>query len=47
MMNKCIATTLEGKFTIYDLRTHNNETGYANVTEKGTDGTIWGLRHLP
>ena len=29
MMNKMIATTLEGKFNIFDLRTNHFEEGYA------------------
>lgn len=47
MMNKLIATTLEGKFNIFDLRTNHHEEGYANLSQKGNKGTIWGLRHCP
>jgi hypothetical protein len=47
MMNKLVATTLEGKFSVFDLRTHHHEDGYAQLSQKGSTGTIWGLRHLP
>lgn len=47
MMNKLIATTLEGKFNIFDLRTNHHEEGYAHLSNKGNKGTIWGLRHCP
>ena len=33
MMNKLVATTLEGRFHVYDLRTHHPEEGYAGLNE--------------
>jgi len=47
IMNKCVATTLEGKFHVYDLRTYHHEHGYAGLEEKGPKATIWGVKHLP
>ena len=46
-MNKLGAATLEGKFSIFDLRTYSNSTGYANWTESGQKATIWGIKHTP
>ena len=47
IMNKLVATTLEGKFVVFDLRTLHHEFGYANLTEKAQPSTIWGVKHLP
>ncbi|CAG9329157.1 unnamed protein product [Blepharisma stoltei] len=48
MMNKIVATTLEGKFHIFDLRTFNaTEGGYAEAIEKVHGATVWGVKHLP
>lgn len=33
-MNKLVATTLESKFHVFDLRTHHPSKGYASVIEK-------------
>ncbi|MCO5549918.1 hypothetical protein L7F22_003394 [Adiantum nelumboides] len=47
-MNKCVATTLESKFHVFDLRTQHPEKGFACLTEKMSHGsTIWGVKHLP
>ena len=48
-MNKCAVATLEGKFHVFDMRTHNKERGgYAGVEEKfPTGATLWGCTHLP
>lgn len=46
-MNKLGAATLEGKFSLFDLRTYSNTTGYANMTESGQKATIWGIKHTP
>lgn len=46
-MNKLIATTLEGNCLIYDLRTQHPEEGFACLSEKVGDSTIWGARVLP
>ncbi len=47
IMNKLAAATLEGKFTVFDMRTFNTNEGYANLTELGQKATIWGVKHLP
>ncbi|EDO30763.1 predicted protein [Nematostella vectensis] len=47
MMNKLVATTLESKFHVYDLRTQHPEKGFASVTEKAHKSTVWCCRHLP
>ena len=33
-MNKMVATSLEAKFHVYDLRTHHPQLGYSSLTEK-------------
>ena len=33
-MNKLLATTLESKFHVFDLRTQHPEKGFAKLTEK-------------
>ena len=35
LMNKLVATTLESKYHVFDLRTLNPEHGYAGYTDKG------------
>ena len=53
-MNKLVATTLESKFSVYDLRTQHPTKGFAALTEKvvwcvirGTqNGVHRNLRHL-
>ena len=47
MMNKLVATTLEGKFHIFDMRTFNAEFGYATLCEPNLKSTVWGAKHLP
>lgn len=34
IMNKLVATSLEGKFHVYDLRTQHPTKGFASVAEK-------------
>ena len=34
VMNKLVATTLESKFHVYDLRTQHPEKGFASLSEK-------------
>ncbi len=46
-MNKLGAATLEGKFSIFDLRTFNATQGYANLTESAQKATLWGIKHVP
>ncbi|XP_059077700.1 dynein axonemal assembly factor 10 isoform X2 [Cryptomeria japonica] len=47
-MNKCVATTLESQFHVFDLQTQHPELGILSITEKMAIGTtIWGVKHLP
>lgn len=46
-MNKLVATTLESKFHVFDVRTQHPTKGFACVTEKAHKSTIWGCKHLP
>ncbi|KAL3873985.1 hypothetical protein ACJMK2_037059 [Sinanodonta woodiana] len=46
-MNKLVATTLESKFHVYDMRTQHPTKGFAMLTEKAHKSTIWAARHLP
>ncbi|KAG2382948.1 hypothetical protein C9374_004915 [Naegleria lovaniensis] len=49
-MNKLLATTLEGRFNVLDMRTRHPEKGYACLSEKIQDSntsTVWLGRHLP
>ncbi len=47
IMNKLVATTLESRFHVFDLRTLHPETGYAELKESAFKATIWGVKHLP
>ena len=47
-MNKLVATSLEAKFTVYDVRTQHSSKGFASLTEKVQKAsTLWCVRHLP
>ncbi|KAL1460707.1 hypothetical protein WDU94_012660 [Cyamophila willieti] len=47
-MNKLVATTLEAKFFVFDLKTLHKEKGFAYVSEKAHKATtIWTAQHLP
>ena len=46
-MNKLLATCLEGKFHMWDLRTKNSKRGFAGLSQKVDKTTIWGGRFLP
>ncbi|KAJ3610930.1 hypothetical protein NHX12_023020 [Muraenolepis orangiensis] len=46
-MNKLVATSLEGTFHVFDMRTQHPTKGFASVSEKGQKSTIWQVRHLP
>ncbi|KAA0183513.1 Protein phosphatase 3 regulatory subunit B beta [Fasciolopsis buskii] len=46
-MNKLVATTLEGKIHLWDMRTQHPKKGFACLTEKNQGATIWQVRHLP
>lgn len=45
--NKMLVTTLEGKFRVFDMKTQHPKEGFASITEKGLDSTIWCGKHLP
>ncbi|XP_072169251.1 dynein axonemal assembly factor 10-like [Diadema setosum] len=47
IMNKLVATTLEGKYHLFDVRTQHPKTGFASLSEKAHKSTIWNARHLP
>ena len=47
MMNKFGAATLEGKFSLFDMRTFSPTEGYATMTIPAQKATLWGVRHLP
>lgn len=40
-MNKLVATSLEGKFHVFDMRTQHPTKGFASVSEK-----VWGDREF-
>nr|VZI34857.1 unnamed protein product [Spirometra erinaceieuropaei] len=46
-MNKLVATTLESKIHVFDMRTQHPEKGFACLTEKAHSSTVWQVRHLP
>ncbi|PSN44725.1 WD repeat-containing protein 92 [Blattella germanica] len=53
-MNKLVATTLESKFYVFDVRTQHSKKGFTYLTEKvmvmfkeAHKATIWVARHLP
>ncbi|XP_006005185.1 dynein axonemal assembly factor 10 isoform X1 [Latimeria chalumnae] len=46
-MNKLVATSLEGKFHVFDMRIQHPTKGFASISEKAHKSTIWQVRHLP
>jgi len=46
-MNKLAVSTLEGKFRVFDVRTHHAKSGFAFVSEKAHKSTVWLAKHLP
>jgi len=48
-MNKMLATCLEGRFHVWDMRTRHEKKGYAGLDSKleHSTATIWKGRHLP
>lgn len=46
-MNKLVATSLEGKFHVFDMRTQHPTKGFASISEKAYKSTMWQVRHLP
>ncbi|XP_043469694.1 dynein axonemal assembly factor 10 [Leptopilina heterotoma] len=47
LMNKLVATTLESKFYVFDLRTQHRKKGFSYLCEKAHKSTVWLVRHLP
>lgn len=46
-MNKLVATTLESKFYLFDVKTQHSKKGFAYLIEKAHKSTIWLVKHLP
>ncbi|KAJ1529917.1 hypothetical protein ONE63_006646 [Megalurothrips usitatus] len=46
-MNKLVATTLESKVCVFDLRTQHPKAGFPHLSEKAHKSTVWLSRHLP
>ncbi|XP_018309025.1 WD repeat-containing protein 92 isoform X2 [Mycetomoellerius zeteki] len=46
-MNKLVATTLESKFYLFDLKTQHPKKGFAYLVEKAHKSTVWLVKHLP
>lgn len=47
IMNKLVATTLESKIHVFDMRTQHPEKGFSYLTEKAHNSTVWLGKHLP
>nr|XP_054758937.1 dynein axonemal assembly factor 10-like [Lytechinus pictus] len=46
-MNKLVATTLEAKYHLFDMRTQHPKSGFESLSEKAHKSTVWCARHLP
>lgn len=46
-MNKLLATTLESKVHVYDLKTQHKTKGFSGLVQLAHDSTVWLGRHLP
>ncbi|XP_034250555.1 WD repeat-containing protein 92 isoform X1 [Thrips palmi] len=46
-INKLVATTLESKVLVFDMRTQHSKDGFPHLTEKAHKSTVWLCRHLP
>jgi WD40 repeat protein len=47
-MNKLVAVGLEGKISLFDMRTQHPSDGFASLNLKTPDtSTIWAVKHLP
>ncbi len=46
-MNKLLATCLEGRMHLWNMRTFNAKKGYAQLNEQHENATIWKGCHLP
>lgn len=45
-MNKLVATSLEGKFHVFDMRTQHPTKGFASVSEKVNYFVLKGVANL-
>ncbi|CAL1300754.1 unnamed protein product [Larinioides sclopetarius] len=46
-MNKLVATTLESKFHVFDMRHYHPKKGFSALIKKAHKSTVWLARHLP
>ena len=46
-MNKLAVVCLEGELAVYDMRTYNNESGFAGLAIPVSKSTLWGCHFLP
>ncbi|XP_022904520.2 dynein axonemal assembly factor 10 isoform X1 [Onthophagus taurus] len=46
-MNKLVAATLESKIYLFDTRTQHPKKGFAQLSEKAHNSTVWLVKHLP
>lgn len=46
-INKLVATCLEGKLHVFDMRTQHPKLGFESLTQKAHKSTIWGVSHVP
>jgi len=46
-MNKLIATTLEGRFCVFDMRTQHPKHGFASLVQNAHASTVWTARSSP
>jgi len=44
-MNKIVATTLEAKFHVYDLRTYHAKKGFSSLSEKVSFSLLFYMCH--
>jgi len=42
-----VATTLDSRFRVFDMRTQHPTRGFAHVSERAHKATVWTARHLP
>jgi len=47
VMNKLVATTLESKFHVFDLRKHHSKKGFASLSQEAHKSTVWAVKHVP
>jgi hypothetical protein len=46
-MNKLVATAMDGRFSVFDVRTQHPSAGFARVTERVSRRVLGGERELP